>query len=190
MYFERFPTVTRRAMSRALNDTARDHVLRLGRAQIYAEVAFPRGYLDDRLWISRYSAEQTLEVRVSGRDRPTSLARFTRPGTPLAKKGRQAPNLGITATVTPGQPKFFASGFLVGLNHGNVGFALRLRVGETVRSVDRYQPIQLWPGVFLLYGPSVNQMWESVSGDIAPEVTSKLEDEFLRQFGVLTQGGL
>lgn len=184
LYFDRFPRVASEAMSIALNDTARGTAMKAARRDITAQVAFPEGYLDDgtRLSVTQFATPTRLEARITGRDRPTSLARFAPPGTPVATKGRQQPNRGITVTVKPGQPKRFASGFLIGLKNGNVGFAIRLRPGETVRSVHQFQPIQLWPGVFLLYGPSVNQVFQSVAEDISPEVTSELETEFRRQF--------
>lgn len=188
LYFDRFPQVTRRAMSRALNDTARDVAMKAARRDITAQVAFPEGYLDlpGRLEISRFASEDNLEVVITARDRPTSLARFAPSGTPVVKKGRNPPGAGITVTVKPGQPQHFASGFLVGLKNGNIGFAIRLGPGQRVRNVHTFQPIQIFKDVFLLYGPSVNQVFENVSADIAPEVTSALEAEFMRQFVVLS----
>lgn len=183
LYFDRFPQVASEAMSLALNDTARDVAIPAFRRDITAEVAFPEGYLNnERLSVTQFATPTRLEVKITGRDRPTSLARFTPLGTPVARKGRNPPHAGTTVTVKPGQPRHFASGFLIGLNNGNVGFAIRLRPGESVRGVDRYQPVELHKGVFLLYGPSVNQMLESVGEEVSPEVTSELEKEFMRQF--------
>lgn len=184
LYFDRFPDVAREAMSIAINETARGPALQAARRDITEQVAFPEGYLDDgrRLTVTQFATPTRLEAKVTGRDRPTSLARFTPPGTPVAKPGRNPPGSGITVTVKPGQPQHFVSGFLTGLRNGNIGFAIRLRPGETVRGVKRFQPIQLFPGVFLLYGPSVNQVFQSVADDIAPEVTSAMEAEFQRQF--------
>lgn len=190
LYFETLPRVASEAMSRAINYAATGPALDAGRREIYAQVAYPSGYLDgDRLKVTKYATPTQLEARVTGRDRATSLARFTPPGTPVAAsfavKGPRAPNPGINVTVKPGQTRHFSSGFLIGLRNGNTGFAIRLRPGDTVREVKRYQPIQLFPGVFLLYGPSVDQVFNDVAETIAPEVTSALQEEFLRQFDVL-----
>lgn len=183
-YFERFPRVAMEAMSIAINDTARGVAMQAARRDITEQVAFPFGYLDDpsRLSVSQFATPTRLEAKITARDRPTSLARFVPAGTPLAGKGRQPSNPGITVTVKPGHPQRFMSGFLVSLNNGNIGFAIRLGPGQQVRSVHTFQTIQLWEGVFLLYGPSVNQVFQDVANQIAPEVTSELESEFMRQF--------
>lgn len=183
LYFDRFPTVARNAMSIAINDAARDVGMKAARRDITAQVAFPEGYLDrpDRLSVTQYATPTRLEARITGRDRPTSLARFAARGTPVYRRGAQPP-LGVTVMVKPGRPEHFASAFLYALKNGNVGFAIKLRPGDTVRGVERYQPIMLWKGVFLLYGPSVNQVFQGVADDIAPEVTSAIEAEFHRQF--------
>lgn len=192
LYFETLPAVAAQAMSRALNFAAQQ-AIKLGADEIYKQVNFPAGYVEDgRLKQSQYSTPTQLEARVQGRDRPTSLARFVPPGTmpapSFAIRGKRAPNPGVNVTVKPGQTKHFSSGFLIGLRNGNIGFAIRLRPGDTVREVRRFSPIQLFPGVFLLYGPSVDQVFDDVAETIKPEVTSALVDEFSRQFDLLANG--
>jgi len=188
LYFERFPRIAAEAMSIAINDTARTVGLRAARRDITAEVNFPDGYLErpDRLSVTQFATPTRLEARITARDRPTSLARFVPFGTPVAKKGRNPPHGGTSVQVKPGQTRHFASGFLIGLRNGNIGFAIRLGPGQTVRNVHSFQPIEIFKDVFLLYGPSVNQVFESVADAIAPEVTSELETEFLRQFARLS----
>ena len=190
-YFERFPAVARTAMKNAINDTARGAAIKLAKRNMTKEVAFPEGYLDgDRLRVTRFATDTSLEARVTGRDRPTSLARFTRPGTPISR-GRGQHGQGAYVTVNPGRTSFFPTGFLIGLRNGNIGFAIRLSPGQRVKGVDRFQPIVLFrdkagePIVYLLYGPSVDQVFQNVADDIAPEVTSELEAEFSRQFARL-----
>lgn len=190
LYFARFPEVTSEAMSIAINDTARGFALTAARRDITKEVAFPEGYLErpDRLSVTQFATPTRLEAKITARDVPTSLARFAPFGTPVVKKGRNPPSGGITVTVKPGQSRHFSSGFLVSLKNGNVGFAIRLRPGEKVREVKEFQPIVLFrdksglPVVYLLYGPSVDQVFQAVSEDISAEVTSELESEFMRQF--------
>lgn len=189
LYFETLPAVAAQAMSRALNFAAQQ-AIKLGAEEIYKQVAYPSNYVEDgRLKQTGFSTSTQLEARVQGRDRPTSLARFVPPGTmpapSFAIKGKRAPNPGINVTVKPGQTKHFSSGFLIGLRNGNIGLAIRLRPGDTVREVHRYQPKEIFPGVFLLYGPSVDQVFSDVAETIKPEVTSRLADEFSRQFDLL-----
>ena len=60
----------------------------------------------------------------------------------------------------------------------NLGLALRLRPGESV--LNKRQMVQVSGNLYLLYGPSVDQVFRSVAEDIAPEATDILEAEFLR----------
>lgn len=186
-YFERFPVAARTAMKDAINDTARGEAIKLAKRNMTKEVAFPEGYLDgDRLRVTRFATTDSLEARITGRDRPTSLARFTRPGTPISR-GRGQHGQGAFVTVNPGRSSYFPTGFLIGLKNGNIGFAIRVPAGQRIKGVERYQPIVLFrdknnePIVYLLYGPSVDQVFQNVAGDIAPEITSELEAEFSRQ---------
>lgn len=161
------------------------------RGEIYREVAFPQGYLDDkRLYISQPATPSRLEVTITGRDRPTSLARFTPPGTPVSRGNQQHGTTGLTVTVKPGQTRFIPGSFLVGLKYGNVGFAIRLRPGQRIAGV-RKQPFVLFknkqgePVVYLLYGPSVDEVVTDASLKVEPEVTSAIDAEFTRQFARL-----
>lgn len=192
MYFDRFPDITREAMSLAINDTARGTALTAARRDITAQVAFPDGYLDrpDRLSVTKFATPTRLEAKISGRDRPTSLARFAVPGTPITVGAGRTKVIGkgVTIQIKPGVTKFFANGFLWQFPGGNIGFALRLRPGETVKGVHTYPVYQVRDkmgrptGLFILYAPSVDQVFQSVAEEIGPEVTSELADEFMRQF--------
>jgi len=98
----------------------------------------------------------------------------------------------VSVVVKPGRVRSFKSGFLWRFPGGNVGFAIRLRPGDTVRSVERFTPYQVKrpdgkpSGLFILYGPSVDQVFGFVAEQIMPEVTSALEAEFDRQFARLS----
>jgi len=198
-YFESFPRTAPEAMSIAINDTTRGVAMKAVRREILSQTNFPAGYLDEpkRLYISRYSTPTRLEARITGRGRGTTLGRFAPLGTPVATKGSRARagGGGITVRVNPGRSKFFAKGFLYQGNSGNILFGLRVRPGERVRGVDRYSPVVLFrdkktglPTAFSLYGPSVDQMLDSVGLQVAPEITAELESEFLRQFTRLSPG--
>lgn len=185
-YFDRFPESAAQAMSIAINETARGSALKKTQAEVYAEVAFPQGYLDgNRLRVSKFSTPTDLEARITGRDRPTSLARFVAPGTKVVKRGQKPPP-GLTVTVKPGQPKYMAGAFLVALRGGNIGLALRVKPGMKVHAVERYNPYEIFPDVYLLYGPSVDQVLTGAGEVVEPEVTSDLEAEFNRQLARFT----
>ena len=90
--FEKFPDIARQAMSIALNETARGPALKAAKRNIMAQINFPEGYLDTRVEFKKAATPYNLEARIVGRDRPTSLARFAPPGTPVA--GRAPRELG------------------------------------------------------------------------------------------------
>lgn len=186
LYFERFPTAAKRAMSVAINETARDVALPEARREITAQVNFPFGYLDDgdRLSISQFAYPERLEAKLTARDRPTSLNRFVTGDLPAEATYRA----GVTVAVKPGSVRKLPGAFAVPLKNGNIGLAIRLRPGETLTGVHDFTPIQLFPNVFLLYGPSVNQVFQTVAEDIELPVTNALETEFLRQLNLRISG--
>lgn len=169
----------------AINDTMRDVVLPLARKEIEAQVNEPENYLDDnRLYVEQFATPTQLEGMVTGRDRPTSLARFATAG--AAVPGRKwTPVEGVE--VHPGQMRRMGRAYLIPLRAGttlggNVGLAIRLRPGERVQNIREFDPIEIYPDVYILYGPSVDQVFQGVAHDILPEVNSALEVEFNRQF--------
>lgn len=183
-FYALFPQRAAKAMSLAINDTVRRELLPEARKQIYAEVNYPAGYLDDRLNVEQWSTPTQLAAIIKGRDRPTSLAQFATAAAPTASS-KFVPVLGLE--VHPGAVKQTNRTFLVNLRRGvsptgNVGLAIRLRPGERMQHVDRFDPVQLYPNVYLLYGPSVDQVLQGVASDIKPAVLDFLQAEFYRQF--------
>jgi hypothetical protein len=178
-YFGRLPDVARKSARLALNQVADRTGLKKSRALMREQVAFPAGYLEDptRFRITKYAQETDLEAVIGGRTEPTSLARFARFG---ATKG------GATVTVHPGKPRDMRRAFLVNLKNGNKGLALRLKPGEELTR-RRLPAKRFGPGVVLLYGPSVDQVFRTVSADVAPEALDKLSEEFTRQFARLSR---
>jgi hypothetical protein len=168
------------AAMRAVNkatDRARTSSSKLMREQ----VDFPARYLsgqDGRLEITQRATEGNLEAAITGRFRPTSLARFARSGTP----GKN----GVRVEVAPGFAKLMRRAFLIRLRAGtadldtksNLGLAIRLKPGETIQ--NKKKAVQLKNGLVLLYGPSVDQVFRTVASDVAPETADFLEAEFLR----------
>lgn len=196
LIFERFPEAASRAMSIAINTTVNDFVLPEARKDILAEVAFPDGYLDssDKLGVRQYATPQQLMAVVEARSRPTSLARFVdAPAIPAIGARGPPGNVTVNVTVKPGVTTSIKRGFFVGLNSDNIGFAVRLRPGEPFQNFGKstFQPIEIFKSedpskgrVFLLYGPSVDQVFRQVADVIAPETEVKLEAEFTRVLAV------
>jgi hypothetical protein len=182
-YIGAFPDATREAARIALNDVTEQDGLARFRKAIEDQVDFGPGYLTtDRLGIVSKARNEDLKVVVVGRQRATSLARFAKGQTPESTKGQ-----GVTVRVKPGRPQALRSAFLVRLRQGggnndgyNLGLAVRLKPGETIRNTTK--AVQLDNNVYLLYGPSVDQIFRDVAIDETPAVLEEIGNEFFRQF--------
>lgn len=177
--FKELPNEIQVAASRALNATLR--TTRTDAAKkIARQVNFTSRYLTggERLGVRKFSSPSKLEGVLGGRDRATSLARFATSST-VNKKG-------VTVEVKPGSAKFMRRAFLVRLPQGkaltetkfNLGLAIRLKPGETLNNKKNF--IKLQGNLYLLYGPSVGQVFNEVRDDVAPAALDFFEDEFLR----------
>lgn len=165
----------------AVNTAARDGRV-LGAEQIGEEINYPKGYLNkDRLSVSKRATKRDPEAIIRGRDRSTMLARFA---TTKPRFGRQK---GVTVRVNPAREVVLDRGFFMKLRNNNIGLAVRLAPGQRLRNSTAAK--DLGNGVYLLYGPSVNQAFQGVAADIAPNVTSIARNEFLRQYRRLHNGG-
>lgn len=173
---------------RAINKVARDGRAAAAR-EIRKEVAFPPQYVSPsqgRLAVTRQANRNTLEAAIGARARATSLARFS--------TGKGGPG-GVSVVVKPGRATAIKRAFLIRLRAGtanldtksNLGLAIRLRPGESLR--NKYAAKRMQNGLYLLYGPSVDQVFlnnagKGVAADIEPDVLAKLESEFVRQLGL------
>lgn len=178
------------AIVRALNRTARDARADAAR-RIGEQIAIPRRQLGPgagRLTITRRATPGSLRAVITARSRPTSLARFVR--NPTTRRGAT-----LSVQVRPGQTRQLRRAFLIRLRRGtaltdtqhNLGLAIRLRPGERIS--NKIQQIQISQGLYLLYGPSIQQVFldnelQGVANDIARPTVIKLEAEFLRQLGL------
>lgn len=171
---EQVLAAARRAVNRT-TDRARARSARLMREQIN----FPARYLsgeEGRLQVVKYARGRDLEGIIRGRDRPTSLARF--------KTSGQLGEAGVSIAVKPGLARRLPRAFLVRLRSGNggalnnLGLAIRTRDGQAPRAA--YRPLPFGKNLWLLYGPSVDQVFRSVAEDVKPETADFLEREFQR----------
>lgn len=171
----------------ALNKVARDARADIAK-RILRQVALPSSYVqpgNHRLYVSKQAQKNSLEARITARGRATSLARFA--------VGPQKVNAeGVTVKVHPGQAQVLKRAFMIrlpgrggstDLGAANLGLAVRLRPGETLRNKNFARRVA--SGLYVLYGPSVAQVFrdnqdEGVATDAAPGVANDLLREFLR----------
>jgi len=178
---ETIPNAVKRAALQAVNKTVTRTRTSSARA-MREQVKFPARYLsgeDGRLAITKRATAESLEGSITGRFRPTSLARFVTSGA----VGRRT---GVRIEVAPGFAKFMRRAFLIRLRAGtadldttsNLGLAIRLKPGERIE--NKKKMIQMSGNLYLLYGPSVSQVFATVAEDEAPGAADYLEAEFLR----------
>lgn len=188
-YMQSRPEKARRAASMAINDTARFAVPAYRRT-MKEQVNFPAGYVEDpkRFGQTKKASPTDLEAAITARFRPTSLARFSN-GTPSIEGARRAG--GVRVRVNKGGGATFLKGaFFVRLRRGqdtsdgfNVGLAIRLKPGESLRGRRKGgSGVRLDENLYLLYGPSVDQVFQDASVSESPAVADKLVREFTRQW--------
>lgn len=182
------PAVARKSARLAINSTtSRKAVPRMRRA-MKEEANFPRGYLEDenRFGQEKRATDNDLTASIVARFRPTSLARFTNDSPEGARRTG-----GVRVRVNPGGGATRIGGaFFVKLRRGsdasdgfNVGLAIRLQPGQSLRGRKKgSQGVELAPNLYLLYGPSVDQVFREVSVAESPAVADDLQKEFIRQY--------
>lgn len=197
LFMSRLPDRTTQAARMALNDVAGGRGLKLLREAVEAEVDFPKGYVDKEKLGQREKATNTsLKTTISGRVRATSLARFATPGqTPEStrKKGPDGKPGGTRVQIHHGQTRRMDSAFLIRLRSGagisdenyNLGLAIRLKAGDTIHNKRIQDGVQLDHNLYLLYGPSVQQVFGEVASEQSPEISQMVAADFLRHFNRL-----
>lgn len=186
-YLDAQPAAARKSARIAINSvTGRKAVPRLRKA-MREEVNFPAGYLEgDCFGQTKKATDADLSASITARFRPTSLARFAEGSFEGARRTG-----GVRVKVNrSGGAKRLEGGFFVRLRRGgdmqdgfNVGLAIRLKPGQTIRGRKKGSAgIQLAPNLYLLYGPSVDQVFREVSVAESPEIADELQREFIRQY--------
>ena len=181
------PAVARKAASLAINDTTARKAVPTFRKSMQEQVAFPSNYLDnERFGQTKKATPDDLEAVVTARFRPTSLARFAQGSVEGARRTG-----GVSVKVNRGGgAKRIKGAFFVNLRKGrdtadgfNLGLAIRLKPGDRIRGRKRGNAgVQLAPDLYLLYGPSVDQVFREVSVADSPRVADDLLTEFTRQW--------
>jgi hypothetical protein len=193
--FEQMPEIADEAARLSINDTIR-FARRTGSKRVRSQVNFKAGYLgsddsdDGALAISKYAKTGEDDAVLRAREMPTSLARFA---TTQPTFGRRRG--GVRVKVSPGSTKAMPRAFFMKLRRGNsditgenynVGLAIRLRKGERIENKKRMRNIG--GNLYLLYGPSVAQVFDDVAVEMLAEVSDKLASDFVRQFERLSRG--
>lgn len=179
--FEGLSKAAQRAASQAVNRTL-DRLRTDAAREVRKQVNLPASYVSPaqgRLAVNRRASPASLEGSVKARGRATSLARFV--------TNRGAAPGEVTVMVKPGGAVHMRRAWLIKLrsgpnsdNLGNLGLAIRLKPGESIRN-RHLSARPIFPNVYLLYGPSVYQLVNNLAEDkLGPKAASFLEDEFLR----------
>lgn len=189
-YFETAADAAVPAMRMAINDVASRGGMAMIRQEMTEQIAFPKGYLSgDRIGVTKRATNANLEAVITGRQRATSLARFSS-ATGVNQRG------GVSVRVSKGRTTYIRQAWLVRLKKGasldqdnyNIGLAIRVNPGEKVNKRTLHQSWLVKDQVALLYGPSVDQVFSEVSGSVADPIGDMVIDEFYRQFARLTNG--
>jgi len=170
-------TAAYRSINKALDRARTDAVSRMQN-----QVNFTASYLSpsgNRLNVASRASAGNLQGKIVGRDRPTSLARFA--------TATKASKQGILVQVKPGSVRYLKRAFFMRLRAGsgtetqsNLGLAIRLPMGVRPRRADKGGAKQIAPGLWLLYGPSVGQVFNTVRQDVVPATLDFMEAEFER----------
>ncbi|KAE8546151.1 hypothetical protein [Marinobacter nauticus] len=193
-YLEKYPKVARNAARMAINDTIR-RGRRQAKQEILKQVNLMPSYVNKTRLTENLASNDNLTGSIVGRRRPTSLARFD--VNQLYKPNRSKPGrkkAGLSVKVKRSRKKI-PNAFLVNLKAGNQdganqGLAIRVPAGKKPRRRFNAKPLYKNENtnVYLLYGPSIQQVFDDVAEDLQPELTTYLNREFRRQFGRLNRG--
>jgi hypothetical protein len=115
----------------------------------------------------------------------SSVRRKTRKDT-----GKTRLRIGVQVEVKPGHVIDMPTAFVVNFN-GNLQVAIKLKNGRFPPGFDKKiidaEPLGKRGDLYVLYGPSVDQVFDKVRGQIEPDVMAFAQAEFRRQFFVRAQ---
>lgn len=204
--FEKFlesqPATTRKAAQLAINDVVRKTYARSKR-EIMRQVNLSASYLDGRdgrdprLKIIQFATEDDLRAVIQARRRATSLNRFDARQMYAPAKGGGRKKAGVSVRVGNSRkniPKAFFVKLKAGTEDGgNLGIAIRVPSSEGVTG-RRFRGVPFGGSdprntdVYLLYGPSVQQVFDDVAVEQEGWAQDRLEAEFARQYARLSGG--
>lgn len=192
---EEFPKEASKAAKLSINDTL-DRGRTMAKQKIMSQVNLSASYLDgkssegrrlDTRKVVRLGEE--MSGSIIGRRRPISLYRFDAEQLYTSAKNGGKKQAGVSVRVDR-TTKRIPKAFIMNLKGGNRGVAIRLPKGKTPRRKWNGQPLYKnnTQNVYLLYGPSVNQVFDDVAEEIKPELSTYLGREFQRQLARFING--
>lgn len=186
-FVARTPEVAAEAAKLAVGDAA-EWGRNLSKREMVSAVNLPADALAGRRFrISQRPTTANPEAVISADNNPLGLSRFV-----VSQKARGAahPKVRILvggATESFSDPDIKGSySFLIPTPGGADGVGLALRTKEPLRNSRAARKIGR--DLYLLSGPSVNQMFGQLMPTIVPRVEAKLQTEFARQYERLIRG--
>ena len=177
---DKVPAQVRKAAMRAVNKATTKGRTASGRA-IRDRVNLSAGYLtgaEGRLTMSKAASQANLEREITGRRRPTSLARYVVGGS--KKNGARV------KVLKAGGAKYIKRGFVMKLRSGasesdNRGLAIRTDGGAPAGS---FKAKKINDNLWLVYGLSVDTLFRRVIDEVSPGIADDMEAEFWRQLNL------
>lgn len=187
--FQRAPQIADRAAQLAVNEAARYGRVQSSR-QIAAEVNLTKGYIDERLTV-RLAKGGEQAATITGRWRPTSLSRFLTRKPVRGKPVKVQVRRGGSAQTLKAFPVRLRAGKELTDSKFNMGLAIRLKAGQVPRNTSGAKLLSTDKSgaVWLLYGPSINQVFRDVRYKVDGPIADRLSSEFVRQYQRLISGG-
>lgn len=193
-FYATMPERTEKALRLAVN-AASLHGARMAKKQMIAEVNRTSAYignpknLNAKLAVVKTAKAGDLESIVQANHRAASLAGFSNSPVSFGK-----PRTPIRVRVGRSKTVELKRAFFIRLKRGatlsednyNLGIAMRLKPGEKVNNKNVH--VSGNSRYAVLYGPSVEQMFNRITPEIADDVLAYAEREFLRQFERLKDG--
>jgi len=167
-----------KAQFRAVNRVASKFRTASSKA-IRGQVRLPASYVNENLTINQKATERNPTAVISGRKRPTRLARYGAKQLALAAGSARGDRLrgipsgkkqaGVSVSVSrQGGRKKMRGAFLLPLKNSGV-MGVFVRTGSGKKDIEH------------LYGPSVDQVFRSVRDDLKPDVSKELVKEYRAQ---------
>lgn len=186
-FVARTPEVAREAAKLAVGDTA-EWGRNLAKREMKAAVNLPEDALAARRFrIAQRPTNAHPEAVLSADNNPLGLSRFV-----VGQKAKGTPHPKVRILVG-GATKSFSSpdrkgtySFLIPTPGGADGVGLAVR---TKRPLQKSQAARkIGPDLYLLSGPSVNQMFGQMIPALVPRIEAKMQTEFARQYERLIRG--
>ena len=176
-----------KAQMRAVNRVASKTRTAASKA-IRQQVKLPASYVNQNLTVTKKATITQPEAVISGRKRPTRLARYgAKQMTRVARgaagdmvrgiaSGRKQAGVSV-AVRKGGARKKMRKAFLIPLN-GSGEMGVFVRTGRGKKDIKH------------LYGPSVDQVFNSVRNDLKPEIRRNLVSEYQAQLAYALRKGI